>query len=181
VSKDYYQILGVSRSASPEEIKKAYRRLALKFHPDKNPDDPAAAEQFTEINEAYEVLSNPEQRREYDLYGTVGGSRMVEADFGTGFGGLFEDILGGFFGGFGARSATQRGADLRYNLSVTLEEAAKGAKKEIAVPRMEACDVCQGSGAQPGTRAESCPDCRGRGQIRFSRGFLTVSQTCHRC
>ncbi|MGH7370920.1 MAG: DnaJ domain-containing protein, partial [Candidatus Methylomirabilales bacterium] len=108
MSRDYYQILGVSTSASPEEIKKAYRRLALKFHPDKNPDDPAAAEQFTEINEAYEVLSNPERRREYDLYGTVGGARLAAeraSGFGTGFGGLFEDILEGIFGGFGGRSA----------------------------------------------------------------------------
>lgn len=181
MSRDYYEILGVSRSASPEEIKKAYRRLALKFHPDKNPDDPDAAEQFKEINTAYEVLSNPEHRREYDLYGTVGPPRMGEADFGVGFGGLFEDILGGFFGGFGARSATHRGADLRYNLPVSLEEAAKGVKKEIRVPRLEACEECRGTGAQPGTRAETCPDCRGRGQVRFSRGFLTVSQTCPRC
>ena len=126
MSKDFYQILGVSKRASPEEIKKAYRRLALRFHPDKNPDDPAAAEQFKEITEAYEVLSDPERRQEYDLYGAVGGPRITEAsDFGVGFGGIFEDILGGFFGGFGTRSATHRGADLRYNLSVTLEEAAK--------------------------------------------------------
>ena len=182
MSKDFYQILGVSKRASPEEIKKAYRRLALRFHPDKNPDDPAAAEQFKEITEAYEVLSDPERRLEYDLYGTVGGPRITEAsDFGVGFGGLFEDILGGFLGGFGTRSAAHRGADLRYNLSVTLEEAAKGAKKEILVPRLEACESCRGTGAQPGTRAATCPDCRGRGQVRFSRGFLTVSQTCRRC
>ncbi len=183
MSKDYYQILGVSRNASPDEIKKTYRRLALKYHPDKNPDDPRAAEQFKEINEAYEVLSNPEQRQEYDLFGTVGSLRMAEAspDVGMGFGGLFEDLLGGFFGGFGARSATHRGADLRYNLSVTLEEAAKGVQKEIVVPRLEVCDGCRGTGAEPGTRADTCPECRGRGQIRFSRGFLTVSQTCHRC
>ena len=183
MSNDYYQILGVSRSASPAEIKKAYRRLALKFHPDKNPDDSAVAEQFKQINEAYEVLSNPERRREYDLFGTVGGPRMAESssDFGMGFGGLFEDILGGVFGGFGARSAAYRGADLRFTLSITLEEAARGAKREILVPRLEACESCNGTGARPGTRPESCPDCRGRGQVRFSRGFLTVSQTCHRC
>lgn len=183
MSKDYYQILGVSRNAPPEEVKKAYRRLALKFHPDKNPDDPAAADQFKEINEAYEVLSSPERRLEYDRYGTVGGPRTAEgyADFGMGFGGLFEDILEGFFGGFGGRTAAHRGADLRYALSVTLEEVAKGAKKEIGVPRLEACESCGGTGAKPGTRLETCPACRGRGQIGFSRGFLTVNQTCHRC
>ncbi len=183
MSKDYYQILGISKSASPEEIKKAYRRLALKFHPDKNPNDPAAAEQFKEINEAYEVLSNPERRLDYDRFGIVGGPRMAEgyADFGMGFGGLFEDILEGFFGGFGGRSAAHRGADLRYTLSITLEDAAKGKKKEISVPRLEACESCDGTGAQPGTRPEPCPACRGRGQVRFSRGFLTVNQTCNRC
>jgi molecular chaperone DnaJ len=125
VSKDYYQILRVSRGASPDEIKKVYRRLAMKFHPDKNPDDTAAVEQFKEINEAYEVLSNPEKRQEYDRYGTVGG-RMAEAypdfdvGYGVGFGGLFEDILEGFFGGAGRRSAAQRGADFRYALTITL-------------------------------------------------------------
>lgn len=184
MSRDYYQILGVSTSASPEEIKKAYRRLALKFHPDKNPDDPAAAEQFTEINEAYEVLSNPERRREYDLYGTVGGARLAAeraSGFGTGFGGLFEDILEGIFGGFGGRSAAHRGVDLRYTMTITLEEAAKGLKREITVPRLEACESCRGTGARPGTQPQACPACRGRGQIRFSRGFLTVDQTCHRC
>jgi molecular chaperone DnaJ len=183
VDKDYYHILGVPRNASPEEIKKAYRRLALKYHPDKNPNNPVAAEQFKEINEAHEVLSNPDRRRDYDLYGTVGGPRMAEAHsgFDVGFGGLFEDLLEGFFGGFGGRSAPSRGADLRYTLSITLEEAAKGAKKEIAVPRLEICESCGGTGAQPGTRREACPACRGRGQVRFSRGFLTVDQTCHHC
>jgi molecular chaperone GrpE (heat shock protein) len=152
VSKDYYQILGVSRGASPEEIKKVYRRLAMKFHPDKNPDDTAAAEQFKEINEAYEVLSNPEKRQEY-----------------------------GFFGGAGRRSAAQRGADFRYTLTITLEEAAKGTEKEIILSRLEVCEGCRGTGAQPGTRPKACPACRGSGQVRFSRGFLTVSQACHQC
>ncbi|MGH7352559.1 MAG: DnaJ domain-containing protein, partial [Candidatus Methylomirabilales bacterium] len=158
MSRDYYQILGVSTSASPEEIKKAYRRLALKFHPDKNPDDPAVAEQFTEINEAYEVLSNPERRREYDLYGTVGGARLAAeraSGFGTGFGGLFEDILEGIVGGFGGRSAAHRGVDLRYTMTITLEEAAKGLKREITVPRLEACESCRGTGARPGTQPQA--------------------------
>ncbi|MFQ5881938.1 MAG: molecular chaperone DnaJ [Candidatus Methylomirabilales bacterium] len=183
MNKDYYQILGISRGASADEVKKAYRRLALKFHPDKNPDDPRAAEQFKEINEAHEVLSNPEKRREYDRYGTVGGPRMTEPypDFDVGFGGLFEDILEGFFGGRGRRSAAQRGADLRYTLTITLEEAARGIKKEIVVPRLEVCETCRGTGAQPGTRPKTCPACGGAGQVRFSRGFLTVNQTCHRC
>jgi len=186
VSKDYYQILRVSRGASPDEIKKVYRRLAMKFHPDKNPDDTAAVEQFKEINEAYEVLSNPEKRQEYDRYGTVGG-RMAEAypdfdvGYGVGFGGLFEDILEGFFGGAGRRSAAQRGADFRYALTITLEEAAKGSEKEIILSRLEVCEGCRGTGARPGTRPKACPACRGSGQVRFSRGFLTVSQACHQC
>lgn len=186
MSKDYYQILGVSRTASPDEIKKVYRRLAMKFHPDKNPDDPAAAEQFKEITEAYEVLSNPDKRQEYDTFGIVGG-RLNEAypdfdaGFGMGFGGLFEDIFEGFFGRSGRRSAAQRGADYRYTLTITLEEAAKGTEKEISLSRLEMCEDCRGSGAQPGTRPKACTACRGSGQVRFSRGFLTVSQTCHRC
>lgn len=186
MSKDYYQILGVSREASPGEIKKVYRRLAMKFHPDKNPDDPGAVEQFKEITEAYEVLSNAEKRREYDRFGTVGGRIAggypdVDVGFGMGFGGLFEDILEGFFGGSGRRSAAQRGTDFRYTLTITLEEAAKGTEKEITLSRLEACEGCHGTGAQPGTRPKACPYCRGSGQVRFSRGFLTVSQTCHQC
>ncbi len=183
MSKDYYQILGVPRNASPEEIKKAYRRLALKFHPDKNPEDPRAAEQFKEINEAYEVLSSSERRRDYDRYGAVGGPRMAEsyADFDMGFGGLFEEILGGFFGGSSGRSATHRGADLRYTLAISLEEAARGVEKAIVVPRLEVCESCRGTGAHQKARPKTCPACRGSGQILFSRGFLTVSQTCHRC
>ncbi len=186
MSKDYYHILRVSREASPDEIKKMYRRLAMKLHPDKNPDDPAAAEQFKEVTEAYEVLSNPEKRRQYDLYGAAGG-RMAEGypdfevGFGMGFGGLFEDILGGFFGGSGRRGAAQRGADFRYTLTITLEEAAKGTERDITLARLEVCEGCRGTGAQPGTRPKTCSSCRGSGQIRFSRGILTVSQTCHRC
>ncbi len=186
MSKDYYQILGVSRTASPDELKKVYRRLAMKFHPDKNPDDPGAAERFKEISEAYEILSNPEKRQEYDTFGTVGG-RMAEGyrdfdmGFGVGFGGLFDDILEGFFGRSGRRSAAHRGADFRYTLSITLEEAAKGAEKEITLSRLESCEDCRGTGAQPGSRSKACSACRGSGQVRFSRGFLTVSQTCHRC
>jgi molecular chaperone DnaJ len=182
VTKDYYRILGVSRSASPEEIKKAYRRLALKYHPDKNPDDPEAAERFKEMNEAYEVLSDPEKRRSYDRYGTAAGPRMAEgyADFDLGFGSLFEDLFEGVFGGT-RRASVQRGADLRYTLTIPLEEVAKGAEKEIVIPRFESCEVCGGTGARPGTRPKACPLCRGSGQIRFSRGLLTISQTCHRC
>jgi len=183
VSKDYYRLLGVTRSASPEEIKKAYRRLALKSHPDKNPGNHAAAEEFREVTEAYEVLSDPERRQDYDRYGSVGASRVAgtSADFDVGFGGLFEDILEGFFGATGAAGAAQRGADLRYTLTITLDEAAKGVKKEIVVPRLEVCEGCHGTGAKSGTRPETCPVCRGRGQVQFSRGFLTVSRTCHRC
>lgn len=182
MTKDYYRILGVSRDASPQEIKKAYRRLALKYHPDKNPNDPEAAERFKEMNEAYEVLSDPDKRRSYDRYGTPAGHPMGEGfpDFDFGFGSLFEDLFEGVFGGT-RRAAVQRGADLRYTLAVTLEEVARGAEKEIVIPRFGGCDVCGGTGARPGTRPKACPLCRGSGQLRFSRGLLTVSQTCHQC
>jgi molecular chaperone DnaJ len=183
--RDYYEILGIDRGASPEQVKKAYRRLAHQFHPDKNPGDKAAEERFKELSEAYEALSQPEKRSAYDRFGHAGVGRAAEgyADFGNaGFGGLFDDLFEGFFGTTGRRrSAAHRGADLRYNLTITLEEAARGLEKEILVPRLEACGSCGGSGARPGSRPKTCNLCRGTGQVRFSRGFLTVSQPCQQC
>jgi molecular chaperone DnaJ len=192
--RDYYEILGVSKDASQEEIKRAYRQLAKKYHPDANPGDKVAEEKFKEAAEAYEVLSDPEKRAKYDQYGHEGMASIFGkegftwSDF-THFGDI-EDILGDFFGesifgdifGFGQRRKRQKkGADLRYDLELTLKEAAFGCEKKIRVPRMEVCRTCNGSGAKPGTRKLTCPVCQGRGQIRQTQGFFSISRTCHRC
>ena len=175
--RDYYEVLGVSREATQDDIKKAYRRLAHQYHPDKNPGDKEAEERFKEIGEAYEILSNPEKRGAYNRFGPGGPRGGVE-----GFGSVFDDLFEGFFGG-GARtrSAAYRGADLRYNLEIAFEEAVEGGQREIAIPRPETCATCKGTGAKPGTRPTTCRACRGSGQVRYSQGFLTISQPCGRC
>jgi molecular chaperone DnaJ len=180
--RDYYEILGVARDAGPEEIKKAYRKLAHRHHPDKNPGDHSAEERFKEISEANEILGNPEKRQAYDRFGAAGPGRGFEG-FDSGFGSIFDDIFEGFFGGRTGRSTrgAQRGADLRYNLEIRFEEAASGVEKEIVIPRMEICQACRGNGAKPGSQPVVCRACRGTGQVRFSQGFLTVSQTCGQC
>ncbi len=188
--RDYYEILGVSRTAADQEIKSAYRRLAMRHHPDKNPNDATAEEKFKEAAEAYAVLSDAEQRRRYDRFGHAGVSSGAGASWGApGFGGI-EDILGDLFG-FGdvfggartssRRSAAQRGADLRYDLEITLEEAAGGMTAQLRIPRLEACEKCKGTGAAPGTQPESCETCGGMGQVRYQQGFFSVSRTCHVC
>lgn len=177
--RDYYEVLGVSRNATEQEIKQAYRRLALKYHPDRNPGNKEAEEKFKEIAEAYQVLSSPELRARYDRYGHAG----AEAGFGAGFPG-FEEILNDLFGDiFGARArrAPRRGADLRYDIEITLEEAAAGLKTKIRVPRLEACEDCRGTGAAKGASPVRCPTCGGAGQIRYQQGFLSVSRTCSMC
>jgi molecular chaperone DnaJ len=183
--RDYYEILGVGPDASQEEVKKAYRKLAHQHHPDKNPGDQSAEERFKEISEAYEVLGNPEKRRTYDRFGSAGTGRDFEGfgGFEAGFGSIFDDIFEGFFTGRTGRGTrgVQRGADLRYNLEVRFEEAATGAEREILIPRLEACAACRGSGAKPGSQPVVCRACRGTGQVRYSQGFLTVSQTCGQC
>src|SRR5919202_3917857 len=190
--RDYYEVLGVSRGATEAEIKSAYRKLAVRYHPDKNPGDHAAEEKFKEAAEAYSVLSDAEQRARYDRFGHAGVSSGASASAGwgaQGFGGI-EDILGdlfGFgdmFGGRGAsgrRGAAQRGADLRYDLEMTLEEAASGMTAQLRVPRLEACDTCKGSGAAAGTQPETCPACGGAGQVRYQQGFFSVARTCGNC
>jgi molecular chaperone DnaJ len=183
---DYYELLGVAPDASPDEIKKAYRKLAQLHHPDKNPGDSASEDRFKAIGAAYAVLGDADKRAAYDRYGTAEPGRGAEGfgDFDAGFGGVFDDIFEGFFGGRGprgGRAAAHRGADLRYNLEIRFEEAAAGVEREIAIPRLEGCGSCRGSGAKPGTQPEVCKTCRGSGQVRFSQGFLTVSQTCGRC
>jgi len=188
--RDYYDILGVARTATDQEIKSAYRRLARSHHPDINPNNAAAEEKFKEAAEAYGVLSDPEQRRRYDRFGHAGVSSSAGASWGApGFGGI-EDILGDLFG-FGdvfggaragsRRSAAQRGADLRYDLEITLEEAATGMTAQLRIPRLETCEGCKGVGAAPGTTPESCQTCGGTGQVRYQQGFFSVARTCHAC
>ncbi len=178
--RDYYQALGIDREASAEEIKRAYRRLAHQYHPDKNQGDTASEERFKEASEAYEILSNPEKRAAYDRFGFAGAGAGFEGFGEAGFGTVFEDLFEGFFGG-SSRRRTSRGADLRYNLEISLEEAVLGAEKEITIPRLEPCGACKGSGAKSGTSPATCRSCRGSGQVRYSQGFLTISQTCSAC
>jgi molecular chaperone DnaJ len=182
--KDYYKILGVSSEATQDEMKKAFRQLALKYHPDRNQGNKDAEEKFKEINEAYSCLSDPEKRAHYDRYGTLDGLG-AGAGFGPGapFSDVFDDLFGDLFGAFtGARKPRPaKGADLRYNLDISLEEAAFGVEKKIRVPRWQSCDVCAGSGAEPGHPPVTCPGCKGTGHVRFQQGFFSVSKTCGKC
>jgi molecular chaperone DnaJ len=196
MAKDYYEILGLDRNATDEDIKRAFRKLAIKYHPDKNPGDKVAEEKFKEINEAYQVLSDPQKRAQYDQFGTAdfngqggfGGFEGFSGGFG-GFGGftdIFGDIFGDMFGGGRrAKNGPQRGADLEYTLDLTFEEAAFGVKKDIDIFRYETCDTCSGSGAKPGTSPKTCDRCHGTGQVRTQRNtpfgsFVSVT-TCDRC
>jgi molecular chaperone DnaJ len=181
--RDYYEVLGVNRDASDDDIKKSYRRLAMKHHPDRNPDNPKAEELFKEAKEAYEVLSDANKRAAYDQYGHAG----VDPSAGAGAAGMggfadaFGDIFGDIFGGGRGRSNVYRGADLRYNLEVGLEEAARGTETKIRIPTMEECETCEGSGAKPGTKPVKCTTCDGHGQVRMQQGFFSIQQTCPKC
>jgi molecular chaperone DnaJ len=185
--RDYYEVLGVNRDASEEDIKKAYRKLAMKFHPDRNPDSKESEEKFKEAKEAYEILTEPDKRRAYDAYGHAGvNPQMGGMGEGPGFGGFaeaFGDIFSDIFGGGQGRgrSTVFRGADLRYNLEVTLEQAARGTETKIRIPTMEACETCKGSGAKPGTQPKTCETCHGQGTVRLSQGFFSIQQTCPTC
>ena len=187
--RDYYEVLGVGRRATEAEIKSAYRKLAVRYHPDKNPGDQEAEEKFKEAAEAYSVLSDAERRSLYDRAGHAGVSGASAGWGAQGFGGI-EDILGDLFGFgemFGGRSAggrrgaAQRGADLRYDLEMTLEEAASGMTAQLRIPRLESCETCSGSGSAAGTQPESCPTCAGTGQVRYQQGFFSVARTCGQC
>jgi molecular chaperone DnaJ len=185
--KDYYEVLGVNKDASDEDIKKAYRKLAMKYHPDRNPDNPKAEEQFKEAKEAYEMLSDDQKRAAYDQYGHAGVDPSMGGGAGAGFGGFsdaFGDIFGDIFGGGargGQRSNVYRGADLRYNMEVSLEEAARGTETKIRIPVQSTCETCKGSGARPGTSPVTCTTCNGHGQVRMQQGFFSVQQTCPKC
>ena len=191
--RDYYDVLGVSKGASADEVKKAYRKRAKEFHPDRNSDNPDAEAKFKEANEAYEVLKDAEKKAAYDRYGHAafeggmgGGGRPGggQGDFASSFSDVFEDLFGDFMGGGGQRGGRQRaarGSDLRYNMRISLEEAFTGEKKNITVPTSVSCSSCSGSGAEGGAEPQTCPTCSGMGKVRAQQGFFTVERTCPTC
>ncbi len=188
--RDYYEVLGINRDANADAVKKAYRKLAMKHHPDRNPGDKTAEAKFKELSEAYEVLSDPDKKAAYDRYGHAGVDPNMGARGGPGaqgfdgFADAFSDIFGDIFSGGGrggGRSNVYRGADLRYNLEISLEEAARGADKTIRIPTAEECGTCHGTGARPGTEPQTCGTCGGAGQVRIQQGFFSIQQTCPKC
>jgi len=183
--RDYYEVLGVAKTATDKELKKAYKRLAMKCHPDRNPDDASAVEKFKELQEAYDILGDDQKRGAYDQYGHAGVDQSRGGggpqDFGDVFGDMFGDIFGGNGGGRGRQRGPAPGSDLRYNMELTLEEAVKGVSKDIQVPSLQSCEVCHGSGAKKGTSAHTCGTCHGQGQVQMRQGFFAVQQTCPTC
>jgi molecular chaperone DnaJ len=183
VARDFYEVLGLSSQATEAELKKAFRSLAMQYHPDRNPGDKQAEERFREASEAYTVLSDPDKRAHYDRFGTVPGTSPAAGGFDSGIGSLFEDIFENFLGGSGRgrRTRAARGEDLQYELKISLEEAAAGFETKVQIPRLETCETCTGTGTEPGTRKVACDGCGGRGEVRMSHGFLTVARPCPKC
>ncbi len=182
--RDYYEILGVPKNAGDQQIKSAYRKLALQHHPDRNQGNEAAEEKFKEAAEAYAILSDADKRARYDRFGHAGVSSQAGAGFDPSTFAGFEDIFGGIFGDFfggGRRGGPERGSDLRYDLEITFDESARGVETSVQIPRLETCETCHGSGAAPGSSPTTCTQCQGRGQQRFQQGFFTVARTCSRC
>lgn len=189
--RDYYEVLGVAKDADENTIKRAYRKLAMKYHPDRNPDDQSAAEKFREVTEAYEVLTDGNKRARYDQYGHAGVDEQMQDFWGRGgaqdshafrdFGDMFGDVFGDMFGFGGQGGRNARGADLRYNLNLTLEEAASGREVELKIPKHDTCGICHGSGARPGTNPVPCPTCGGHGQVQVQQGFFAVRRSCPSC
>ena len=186
--KDYYELLGVSKSASAEELKKAYRKLAMQYHPDRNPGDKNAEQQFKDLSEAYDVLKDEQKRAAYDRFGHAafengsrGGAGTGDFGFAAGFADIFDEMFGEFMGGRRGPGANTRGSDLRYNLEITLEEAFKGRQTAVRVPTMAPCEHCGGSGAEAGSKPVSCPTCYGNGRVRAQQGFFTIERTCPSC
>ena len=187
--RDFYDVLDVSKNASPEELKSAYRKLAVKHHPDKNPGNKAAEDKFKEASEAYGILSDQEKKQNYDNFGHAafegsGGGRQGGGFGGADFSDIFEDFFGDFGGGQSSRSkrnSNNRGSDLRYDLSIALEEAYEGKKKDIKFSTTEKCNTCKGNGSKPGSSPDHCTVCGGNGKVRSNQGFFTVQQTCPQC
>jgi molecular chaperone DnaJ len=186
MTKDYYNILEVDKNANDADLKKAYRRLALKYHPDRNPGDKTAEETFKEVNEAYSCLSDSQKRANYDQFGTaegVGTGFGGFSDFSSSFGDIFGDMFGDIFGDFAGRRRTRptKGQDLRYDLEINLKEAVFGSEKKINIPRWENCSTCNGTGSKPGKGPVVCQTCKGTGQTKLQQGFFTIARTCARC
>lgn len=184
MKRDYYEVLEVERTVTDDELKKAYRKLALKYHPDKNPGDREAEERFKELSEAYQVLCDAERRAAYDRFGHAAFEQNGGFDFAGGFEDIIGDLFGDFFGtgrGRGGRTRARRGQDLQYRLDIAFEEAARGCEKTIQIPRLDPCETCGGRGAKPGTQPKTCPQCRGTGQIRFQQGFFSIAKACGQC
>ena len=193
MSKDFYKVLDVEKGASADEIKKAYRKLAMKYHPDQNKDNPDAEAKFKEVSEAYEILKDEQKRAAYDRYGTAAFDGSMGGAPGGGMGGMggmggagafsdiFEDMFGDFMGGRGGAGGAQRGSDVQYTLELSMEEAFKGKEAQIKIPLASACDACEGTGAKPGSSAGQCTTCDGAGRVRQQQGFFTIERTCPTC